>query len=404
MSYTLLDYLRPVDPEAAHVSAGGGSDSPQPAREGGAGPTADLARAELDALYSAAPGAVALFDPVELRCVRLNDRAGELLSMPKEQAIGRVAFQLIPLTGFEALVRGAAHGELTRNRVLEGELPGRPGERRVWEMSVAPVIADGTVQGISVTWVDRTHLSRTEAALVQSEKLAAVGRLASSISHEINNPLEAITNLLYLIAHHNNLPSELKVFVHTAQSELTRVSQIATQTLRFHRQAMRPTWVTPSELLDAVLNLYQGRLANSGIKVLSEYATETRILCYENDIRQVLNNLVANAVDAMRSGGELLVRAHNATDFRGGRKGVRLTIADTGHGIPAAVQRRIFEPFFTTKDLNGTGLGLWISEGIVQRHQGRLTLRSRQGKRHGTVFSLFLPCGGETRQMQEKAA
>jgi signal transduction histidine kinase len=272
-------------------------------------------------------------------------------------------------------------------------------------VSYSPVYgADGSIQAITAAWLEITHLKRAESALVQSEKLAAVGRLASSISHEINNPLEAITNLLYLISQGDGLPQDLKIYVHMAQSELSRVSQIATQTLRFHRQAAKPTWVSPGELIGAVLNLYHGRLTNSGIRVQASYATDTRVLCFENDIRQVLNNLIANAIDAMRNGGRIVVRAHDAIQHTSGRRGVRLTIADTGHGMPEDVRGRLFEPFYTTKGLNGTGLGLWISESIVQRHKGRLTVRSTQHSvHHGTVFSLFLP-GGEEPSQQELAA
>ena len=185
-------------------------------------------------------------------------------------------------------------------------------------------------------------------------------------------------------------------YLQTAQSELSRVCQIATQTLRFHRQAVRATRVSAADLVDAVLNLYQGRLANSHIEVDARYATGTTVLCFENDIRQVLNNLIANAIDAMRSGGRLIVRAHDATDYSPEylqpRPGIRITIADTGHGMSPTVKSRLFEPFYTTKDLNGTGLGLWISSGIVSRHQGRLTYRSSDDPvRHGTIFSLFLP-------------
>jgi signal transduction histidine kinase len=182
-----------------------------------------------------------------------------------------------------------------------------------------------------------------------------------------------------------------------AQSELSRVCQIATQTLRFHRQSVRAAHVTAKHLVNAVLNLYQGRLNNSGITVEAEYASSTPILCFENDIRQVLNNLIANAIDAMRqNGGRLVIRAHDValhTEHRPeGVRGVRITIADTGHGMSPEVRARIFEPFYTTKDLNGTGLGLWISSGIVDRHKGRLTLRSSiHPVHHGTIFSLLLP-------------
>jgi PAS domain S-box-containing protein len=350
-------------------------------------------RAELETVYQTAPVGLALFDPVEFRCLRMNEREEEILGLPQERIVGRTITEIAPLEGLREMFEIAAAGHPVRNQIVEGELPTRPGEHRVWNVSHSPVYdADGAIQSITAAWLDITHLKRAEAALIQSEKLAAVGRLASSISHEINNPLEAITNLLYLIALSEDLPHELKIYVHMAQSELARVSQIATQTLRFHRQAVKPTWVTPAELIDAVLNLYQGRLANSGIKVQAVYATEARVLCFENDIRQVLNNLIANAIDAMRNGGRLIARAHDATDHRTGRAGVRLTIADTGHGMSPEVKARLYEPFYTTKDLNGTGLGLWISEGIVQRHQGRLSVRSTQDPaRHGTVFSLFLP-------------
>ena len=182
----------------------------------------------------------------------------------------------------------------------------------------------------------------------------------------------------------------------------SRVCQIATQTLRFHRQAVRATHVTAESLVSAVLNLYQGRLANSGIRVEAIYSTAVPILCFENDIRQVLNNLIANAIDAMRQGGRLIVRAHDVTAESelvteppsGGVRGVRITIADTGHGMTPEVRARIFEPFFTTKDLNGTGLGLWISDGIVNRHKGRSTQALRTSTHpvhHGTIFALTLP-------------
>ena len=351
-------------------------------------------RAELETVYQTAPVGLALFDPAEFRYLRLNGRLAEIFGMPSEQIVGRTFDEIAPIKGLREMFQFAAMGHAVKNQVVEGELPDRPGEHRVWNVSCTPVYSEeGNIQAITAAWLEITHLKKAESALVQSEKLAAVGRLASSISHEINNPLEAITNLLYLISLHEELPQELKIYVHMAQSELARVSQIATQTLRFHRQAVKPTWVSPGELIDAVLNLYQGRLANSGVKVQAAYATQTRILCFENDIRQVLNNLIANAIDAMRKGGRLVARAHDADDHATGRKGVRLTIADTGHGMPAAVIARLFEPFYTTKALNGTGLGLWISEGIVKRHQGRLSVRSTQNPvHHGTVFSLFLPC------------
>ncbi len=361
-------------------------------------------RAELENIYLTAPIGLALFDPVEFRYLRINDRQCETLGLPREKILGRPITELAPLKGLREIFEQVAQGHPVRNLMLEGELPTRPGEHRYWNVSYSPIYnADGTVEAIAAVILEMTAQKKAEAALIQSEKLAAVGRLASSISHEINNPLEAITNLLYLIELAKDLPDGVRNYVQIAQSELSRVCQIATQTLRFHRQAVRATHVTAAELVDAVLNLYHGRLANSNIKVEASYATNATVLCFENDIRQVLNNLIANAIDAMRQGGgRLLVRAHDATDYSLdyplGRRGMRITIADTGHGMTPTVRQRLFEPFYTTKDLNGTGLGLWISAGIVNRHHGRLTFRSSQDPcHHGSIFSLFLPSVEEAR-------
>ncbi len=351
-------------------------------------------RAELESIYENTPVGLALFDPVGFRYLRINDELASIIGLPKDQIIGRSILDIASgVATIGELFRQVATGNPVRGLIIEGELANKPGVQRAWNVNYFPVYgSDGKITGISTATLEITQQKKTEAALIQSEKLAAVGRLASSISHEINNPLEAITNLLYLIALDPGLPPELKVYVNLAQSELSRVSQIATQTLRFHRQSVARTPVTAAQLVDAVLNLYQGRLANSGIRVKTRYSTETPILCFENDIRQVLNNLIANAIDAMRGGGQLLIRAHNTTDLPTARRGVRITIADTGHGMSPTTLSRLFEPFYTTKDLNGTGLGLWISEGIVARHHGRLQVRSTQHPvHHGTIFSLFLP-------------
>ena len=355
-------------------------------------------RAELETLYATTPVGLALLDPVDFRFLNLNDHEAEMLGYPRDYVLGRKLSEIAPPEGIPELIgllNSVAGGKSIRDYLLEGELAARPGEKRSWSVNYSPVYnEDGNVRAISTASIEITNQKRAEVALIQSEKLAAVGRLASSISHEINNPLEAITNLLYLIAFDENLPEPLKVWVHMAQAELSRVSQIATQSLRFHRQAVNQTQVTPAELVDAVVQLYTGRLANSNIKVDARYDTQMQVTCFENDIRQVLNNLIANAIDAMRKGGRLILRAHRGKDSRGDviRDGVRITIADTGHGMSREVAARIFEPFYTTKDLQGTGLGLWISAGIVDRHQGRLSVRSSEHPvHHGTIFTLFLP-------------
>ena len=259
-------------------------------------------------------------------------------------------------------------------------------------LAAAPVLnQQGKVTGGVVAISDIDQQKRAESALRQSEKLAAVGRLAASISHEINNPLEAVTNLLYLLEQATQ-DQKIRQFVDMAQEELSRVSQIVTHTLRFHRQSTRPRVITPEELLEPTLGLYRARLKNLHIVLELQHRSSGDVVCYEGDIRQVLNNLIANAIDSMRSGGRLIVRTSRAIRWRSGVVGVRITIADTGHGIPQTVMAHIFEPFYTTKGNNGTGLGLWISQDIVRKHHGHLQIRScAGGTTKGTVVSLFLP-------------
>ncbi|HEV2273021.1 MAG TPA: PAS domain-containing protein [Acidobacteriaceae bacterium] len=354
---------------------------------------AERQAAEIETVYRTAPIGLALFDPVEFRYLRLNDRQAAFFGLKPEDVLGRTLTEMAPIPGLRELFEDVLAGTPVVNYPLEGELISHPGEHRYWTVNYFPVHApDGSIQAISAASLEITQQKKAEHALIQSEKVAAVGRLASSISHEINNPLESVINLLYLISCDPNLSLDVKEYVELTQAEINRVSQIVTQTLRFHRQAVRPTLVTAAELIEPILNLYRGRLVNSEVKVQARFSTSTPVLCMENEIHQVLSNLIANAIDAMRQGGELLLRAHDTTDHATGKAGIRITVADTGHGMSRATQARIFEPFFTTKELNGTGLGLWISAGIVERHKGRLSVRSSQEPRHsGTVFHLFLP-------------
>jgi PAS domain S-box-containing protein len=264
-------------------------------------------------------------------------------------------------------------------------------------LTASPIFSDNAITGGVVAVSDIEHQKQAELALIQSEKLAAVGRLAASISHEINNPLEAVTNLLYLARRKNPDDREIQDWLEAADKELRRVSQIVSQTLRFHRQATKPRAITLEELFEPTLGLYQGRLMNSNIKLTLQHRGSRPIVCYEGDIRQVLNNLIANAIDSMRTGGRLIVRTSSSHSWNSNVPGVRITIADTGPGMPKAVMDRIFDAFYTTKGLNGTGLGLWISRGIIEKHNGHIMVRSRVGHKAGTVFSVFLPTDTSSR-------
>ncbi len=228
-------------------------------------------------------------------------------------------------------------------------------------------------------------------AMIESEKLAAVGRLASSIAHEINNPLEAVTNLLYLIGSEDGLTGAGRDFLETAERELARVSQITSQTLRFHRQSTFAMEVAPESLLEEVLGIYRTRLTDSRVAVSCDFAPDVRVTCYEGDIRQVLSNLVGNAFDVMRNGGRLRLKTRCRTRWATGESGIMITVADDGPGIPENVRSRIFDAFYSTKGIHGTGLGLWISKRIVGKHRGYVTVRSSIGAAHGTVFHVWLP-------------
>ena len=269
-----------------------------------------------------------------------------------------------------------------------------------WMRSSAVVLRDGQGAALRLLGIDTdiTERKQAEAALMQTEKLAAVGRLSASIAHEINNPLESVTNLLYLARTSQSL-KEVHTHLDTAERELRRVAVISNQTLRFHKQSTASLEVTCSDLFEGVLSIYQGRLMNSQIEVQKRKRAHRSIECFDGEIRQVLNNLVGNAIDAMHpQGGRLLIRSREAYDWRTEERGIVLTVADTGTGMPPQVLRKIFEAFYTTKGIGGTGLGLWVSKEIVDRHHGALRVRSSNKKGHsGTVFALFLPFNAVSR-------
>lgn len=359
---------------------------------------AERQRVEIETIYRTAPIALALIDAVTFQVLQLNDRYAGFFDLPSEELRGKRITDMMPATRLAEILASVARGDAVNDCLIQGELANVRGQQRSWMVNFSPVFGGAkNVWAISIASIDITRQKRAEAALIQSEKIAAVGKLAASVSHEINNPLEAMTNLLYLVATDPTLPPQLREYMKLAQGELSRVSQIATQTLRFHRQSMRPSMVDATRLISDVINLYQGRLANAGITAETRCETITPFLCFENDVRQVLNNLIGNAIDAMAGGGRLLIRTRDVSGYgmkgdAAGQRGIRITIADNGHGMSSVTKERVFEPFYTTKDLLGTGLGLWICSEIVERHGGRLILRSSQHElHHGTVFSLFLP-------------
>jgi PAS domain S-box-containing protein len=349
--------------------------------------------AELETIYRTAPIGLAFFDLPDYHYRRLNERQAAFFGQTPEEIIGRTLTEMAPIEGLRELFDQVAGGEPVVNYPLEGSLINDPNNHRHWTVSYFPVYApDGSIRGITAASLEITQQKKAEFALIQSEKLAAVGRLASSIAHEINNPLESVTNLIYL-ARNTDDKDEANGYLDSAEIELRRVSAIASQTLRFHKQASNPQELSVAGLLDDVVAIYQGRIANTGVIVEHDLRETSPVRCFEGEIRQVVSNLVGNALDAMTGRDKrLLLRQRDSTHWPSGERGVTLTVADTGVGMDRQTLERLFQPFYTTKGITGTGLGLWVSKEIMDRHRGALRVRSSQTPGHsGTVFTLFLP-------------
>ena len=248
----------------------------------------------------------------------------------------------------------------------------------------------GEVAGLTGTVQDITERKNQEASLRTSEKLAATGRLAASIAHEINNPLEAVTNLIYLAKTDPATPSGIARLLETADSELARVSQIAQQTLGFYRDTTHPVFINLNHLLEAVVELFDRKLLGKRLHCTLDLEPGLSIVGLQGEIRQVVSNLLVNAIDASpHSGSDIYIRGRHR--HRNGHGGVSVVIADRGCGVPRHVQHRLFTPFVTTKQSTGTGLGLWVTRGMVEKHGGSIRFRSRSEAPSGTVFRVYLP-------------
>jgi len=254
--------------------------------------------------------------------------------------------------------------------------------------------SSGTMIGVVLVFRDITERRMSEGALMRAEKLAAAGRLAASVAHEVNNPLEGLTNLVYIARRSDEL-EEVRHLLSQAENELNRIAHITRQSLGFYRETSIATHFSPAAVVREVSDFYAGRAASLGVTLLVNTNTEREVLGAAGELRQVLSNLLANGLDACSKGDTIRLEANSATDPRDPtRLGVRISVADTGFGIAPEHIGSIFEPFFTTKKDTGTGLGLWVSRELVEKHGGRLRVRSRNLPKCGTVFSIFLPIQG----------
>jgi PAS domain S-box-containing protein len=326
-----------------------------------------------------------------------NTAAERLFGYKAEEIVGRSVLTIIPpeLQHEEAgILQKIRSGEKIEH--YETERMRKDGQK-VWvSLSISP-IKDlfGNAIGASKIARDITENRRMQEALIQSEKLAATGRMAAAIAHEINNPLEAVTNLAYLLSMDPTLNPTARSYAQMMLDEVARASEITKQTLAFYRESGRPGEFNVCDLLDNVIALNRPNLDRRSVTVLKGYDKADAVYGYGSEVRQVFANLLLNALDAIEHGGKVQVRVRMAGESLNGNRHVRITIADNGSGIPAEHRKRLFEPFFTTKENRGNGLGLWVSHGIVTKHGGRMKVRSstHQG-RSGTVFWVELPVRG----------
>jgi signal transduction histidine kinase len=296
-----------------------------------------------------------------------------------------------PITpGFEALVFKASRGiediyELTYCRKDNSRFPAMVSVTALRD-------AQDSIIGYLLIGTDNSARKQAEEALLRSEMLASAGRMAASIAHEINNPLEAIMNTLYLARLVPDVPAEALEYLDIADGELMRIAHITRQTLGFYREFSAATSNSVSDLIGSAVDLLQAKIKAKGANVEQRCEETLQVMGIAGELRQVLANLLTNSLDAVDQDRRIVVRASASVDPDNGRRCIRITMADCGHGMESATMKKIFDPFFTTKGTVGTGLGLWVCKQLVEKNDGCIRVRSTtHGRRRGTTFSIVLP-------------
>ncbi|MEO6816100.1 MAG: ATP-binding protein [Edaphobacter sp.] len=276
---------------------------------------------------------------------------------------------------------------------VESRLRAADGTYRWFLMQGEPLTGtSGEVDRWFGTCTDIDELKRAEQALLRSEKLASVGRMAASIAHEINNPLEAVTNTLYLIRTNLNDPKEVLNYLDMADSELKRITHITRQTLGFYRENIAPTSVPLNCVIDSAVDLLQAKIRAVQAVIERQYEGEMFVRGVAGELLQVFANLLANSLDAIQPGGRIIFRVFMPRTLSGKPTHIRAIVADEGEGIDKAHRDHVFEALFTTKLATGSGLGLWVAKTIVEKHGGSIRMRSRaMGEKRGTVVCVLLP-------------
>ena len=323
-----------------------------------------------------------------------NSAAERMYGYKAEEIVGQSILRLIPesIHSEESeILRKLRAGQ--RIEHFETTRIGKSGQRVEVSLTISPIRdSSGRVIGSSKIARDITARKQMERSLIQSEKLAAAGRMAATIAHEINNPLEAVLNLIFLARETCVPESETRGYLDTAEKEIERVSHIARQTLGFYRDNGSPTAVVVDELLQSVLAVYRSKLMSKSIAVHDELHASHPLKASRGELLQVFSNIIANSIDAMEPGGSLHIETRDVEPA-----GVEVLIRDEGCGIAAEHLCRIFEPFFTTKENHGTGIGLWVAKQLVEKHGGQIKITSSTEPGHcGTEVFIFLPSGKQS--------
>jgi PAS domain S-box-containing protein len=322
-----------------------------------------------------------------------NRAAERILGYSADEIIGKPITTIIPseLLDDEPRILGKIRrGE--RIEHFETVRKHKSGDRLHVSLTISPVRnRDGKIVGAAKILRDVTERKKLLEALHTSERLASVGRLASTIAHEINNPLESITNLVYLSKEHPQAPPEVRLYLKTAEQELGRAAHIAQQALSFQRAPSNASWVDVGDVVETILAIYERKFSYKNVRIERQIKPDLKIFTWAGEFKQVLSNLISNALDASREGGRLIIRAHIAPHGRCEGRAMRISVADDGSGISNENKAKIFAPFFTTKEHVGTGLGLWITKSLIEKHGGRMQVRSRESQPSGTVMSFWLP-------------
>jgi signal transduction histidine kinase len=284
----------------------------------------------------------------------------------------------------------AAIGRGQRTEHFETVRLTKSGERIDVALTISPVRDEkGNIIGAAKIARDITQQKQAEQALRTTERLASVGRLAATVAHEINNPLEAVTNLVYLAKDRADR-SDVREFLSAVEEELDRISHLTKQTLGFYRDTTTPSFLSVGSLIDPLVSVFATRAGNKGVTIQPEIRGDGEICAVPGEMRQLIANLLSNSIDAVNHGGVVRIRLNTLDGASGARK-IRITVADNGPGIPPELRSRLFKPFFTTKREVGTGLGLWVCQNIVEKHHGSIQVKSSTRPGHSfTVFSIIL--------------